>query len=78
MITNSENIKQAEIKRYPDGSRWANCPWCGKRALKLQPSTVITDYLHKCHGSNCHKEFSVYVKGISKSCRKEFLVKVMD
>lgn len=52
---------QADIKVFPDGSQWAVCPGCGKRALKIQSDTKIEHLTIKCRGSNCKKEFWVNV-----------------
>ena len=52
---------QAEVKTFPDGTRWIVCPWCGKRALKIQSDTKIESLMIKCRGSNCKKEFWVNI-----------------
>lgn len=52
---------QAEVRTFTDGSRWVICPWCGKKALKIQPGTRIENLTMKCRGSNCKKCFLVNV-----------------
>lgn len=51
----------ADIKTYPDGSRWVICPFCGKKAIKVLPDTQIHNMPWKCRGSNCKKEFIINV-----------------
>lgn len=53
---------QADIKTFPDGNRWAVCPYCGKKVLKILPETRIENLTMKCRGSNCKKDFYVTVK----------------
>lgn len=50
---------RADIKTFPDGGRWAVCPWCGKKALKILPETMIRKLEYQCRGSNCKKIFSI-------------------
>lgn len=51
----------ADIKTFPDGSRWAICPHCGKKAVKILPETRIHNMPWKCKASDCKKEFVVNV-----------------
>ena len=51
----------ADIKTFPDGSRWAVCPWCGKKAVKILPETRIFKMPYKCKNSKCRKDFTVHV-----------------
>lgn len=50
---------QAEIKTFPDGSRWIVCPGCGKKAVKILLETRIHMMPYKCRNSKCNKEFVV-------------------
>lgn len=50
----------AQIKTV-NGEKWVSCPYCGKRALKILPTTKIHRMPYKCKGSNCKKEFMVNV-----------------
>jgi DNA-directed RNA polymerase subunit RPC12/RpoP len=50
----------AQIK-IVNGEKWVSCPYCGKRALKILPTTKIHRMPYKCKGSNCKKEFMVNV-----------------
>ena len=43
------------------GQKWAHCPYCGKKAIKILPETKIHNMPYKCRGSNCRKEFIVNV-----------------
>lgn len=52
---------RVDIKFFPDGSRWAVCPWCNKKAVKILPETKIHKMPHKCRNSKCGKEFIVNV-----------------
>lgn len=47
------------VKTFADGSRWAVCPWCGKKAVRVLPDTKIQHMPYKCKGSNCKKEFII-------------------
>lgn len=51
----------AAVKIFPDSSRWAVCPWCGKKAVKILPETRILKMPYKCKNSKCRKEFIVHV-----------------
>jgi len=51
----------ADIKIFPDGSRWAVCPYCQKKALKILPETKIHMMPYKCRNSKCKMEFIVNV-----------------
>ena len=51
----------ADIKTFPDGSRWAVCPWCGKKAVKILPETRIFKMPYKCKNSKCRRDFTVHV-----------------
>lgn len=55
----------ADIKTFPDGNRWAVCPHCGKKAVKILPETRIHNMPWKCKGSNCGKEFLINAGGQS-------------
>ena len=50
----------AVIKIFPDGSQWAVCPWCGKKAVKILPQTKIECLEYKCRGSNCKRKFEIF------------------
>lgn len=50
----------AQIK-MENGTKWVICPFCGKKALKIFPTTKIYRMPYKCKGSNCKKEFMVNV-----------------
>jgi hypothetical protein len=52
---------QADIKMLPDESRWAVCPWCGKKAVKIMPKTKIFELLFKCRNNKCKKEFMINI-----------------
>lgn len=52
---------QADMKFFSDGSCWAVCPWCNKKAVKILPETKIYKMPHKCRNSKCGKEFIVNV-----------------
>lgn len=64
--------KQARIERLPDGFYWAICPYCNKKALKLQPKTEMKHYLHRCHGSNCKRQFWINVDENKKGYELDF------
>lgn len=49
----------ADVKVFPDGSCWAVCPWCGKKAVKILPETRIFRMPHKCRNSKCGRNFLV-------------------
>lgn len=51
----------ADIKTFPDGSRWAVCPWCGKKVVKILPETQIFKMPYKCKNSKCRRDFTVHV-----------------
>ena len=51
----------ATVKIFPDSSRWAVCPWGGKKAVKILPETRILKMPYKCKNSKCRKEFIVHV-----------------
>lgn len=51
----------AAVKIFPDSNRWAVCPWCGKKAVKILPETRILKMPYKCKNSKCRKEFIVHV-----------------
>lgn len=51
----------ADIKTFPDGSRWAVCPWCGKKAVKILLETQIFKMPYKCKNSKCRRDFTVHV-----------------
>lgn len=53
--------RQANIKAYPDGSCWALCPYCQKKALKILPETKIYELLFKCRNNKCKKEFMINI-----------------
>lgn len=53
----------ADIKAFPDGNRWAVCPYCRKKAVKILPDTKIRNMPYRCRGSNCRKEFIVNTEG---------------
>ena len=52
---------QADIRVLPDGSRWAVCPWCDKKAIKILPETKIHMLPHKCKNSKCQRDFIINV-----------------
>lgn len=52
---------QADIRVLPDGSRWAVCPYCGKKAVKILPETRIHMMPYKCKNSKCQRDFIVNV-----------------
>lgn len=52
---------QADIKMFPDGSRWALCPYCQKKALKIMPDTRIYKLLFRCRNNKCKKEFLINI-----------------
>lgn len=52
----------ADIKTFPDQSRWVVCPWCRKKAIKILSDTKIHKMPYKCKGSKCQKEFLVNVE----------------
>lgn len=52
---------QADIKVFPDGSRWAICPYCHKKAIKILPVTKISMLMFKCKNSKCKKRFFINV-----------------
>lgn len=52
----------ANIKAFPDLSRWVVCPYCGKKAIRVLPETKIHKMPYKCRGSKCKKEFLVNVE----------------
>lgn len=52
---------QAEIRVLPDESRWAVCPYCGKKAVKILPETRIHMMPYKCKNSKCQRDFIVNV-----------------
>ena len=56
-----EDGGQEDIRVLPDGSRWAVCPWCDKKALKILPETRIHNLPFKCKNNKCNKEFVVEV-----------------
>lgn len=49
----------ADVKTFSDGSRWAVCPWCEKKAVKILPETRIFMMPHKCRNSKCGRTFVV-------------------
>ena len=51
----------AVVKSFSDGSQWAVCPWCGKKAVKILPETRIYKMPYKCKNSKCRREFTVHV-----------------
>lgn len=51
----------ADVKTFPSGERWAVCPYCFKKAVKILPDTKIHKMPWKCKGTNCRKEFLVNV-----------------
>lgn len=53
----------ADVKTFPDESKWVICPFCKKKAVKVLPDTKIHNMPWKCRGSNCGKEFVVNVGG---------------
>lgn len=76
----------AAVKTFADGSRWAVCPWCGKKAVRVLPDTKIQHMPYKCKGSNCKKEFIIeenwrstrllFIKGCRKLDLKEIFMKI--
>lgn len=52
---------QADIKTFSDGSRWAVCPWCGKKAIKIMAETKILKLPYKCRNSKCRNRFIINV-----------------
>lgn len=52
---------QADIKVLPDESRWAVCPYCGKKAVKILPETKIHMMPYKCKNNKCQSDFIVNV-----------------
>ncbi|WP_243109969.1 hypothetical protein [Clostridium sp. E02] len=52
---------QAEIRVLPDESRWAACPYCGKKAVKILLETRIHMMPYKCKNSKCQRDFIVNV-----------------
>ena len=61
----------AAVKTFADGSRWAVCPWCGKKAVRVLPDTKIQHMPYKCKGSNCKKGVynRVLIERISQGTR---------
>ena len=51
---------QALIRNI-NGTKYACCPFCQKKALLISPNTKIQHLKLKCKGSNCKKEFEVNV-----------------
>lgn len=49
----------ADIKIFLDGSCWAVCPWCGKKAVKILSETKISKMPYKCKNSKCGRTFIV-------------------
>lgn len=52
---------QADIRVLPDGSRWAVCPWCDKKAVKILPETKTHMLPYKCKNSKCQRDFIINV-----------------
>ena len=50
---------QADIRFLPDGSRWAVCPWCDKKAIKILPKTKTYMLPYKCKNSKCQRDFII-------------------
>lgn len=50
---------QAEIKVFPDGSRWAICPYCQKKTIKILPETSVYMLPYKCRNNKCRSEFFI-------------------
>lgn len=49
------------IKTFPNGEQWIVCPFCYKKALKIDKYTRIEHLTIKCKGSNCKKEYEINV-----------------
>ena len=49
----------ADIKTFPDGTRWAICPYCGKKAFPISEGAEIRNQEFQCRGSSCKKKFIV-------------------
>lgn len=49
----------ADIKTFPDGRRWAVCPYCQKKALKILTETKVHMLPYKCKNSKCAKGFTI-------------------
>ena len=52
---------QADIEVFSGGNRWAICPYCQKKAIKILPETKAHMLPHKCKNSKCEKEFIINV-----------------
>ena len=52
---------QANIRVFIDGSRWAVCPWCNKKAIKILPETKTHMLPYKCKNSKCQRDFIINV-----------------
>lgn len=52
----------ADIKTFPDGTRWAICPYCGKKAFPISEGAEIRNQEFQCRGSSCKKKFWVNVR----------------
>lgn len=63
----SEYMNQPEpwngqaLIRNINGTKYACCPFCQKKALQISPNTKIQHLKLKCKGSNCKKVFEVNV-----------------
>ena len=51
---------QALIRNI-NGTKYACCPFCQKKALLISPETKIQHLKLKCKGTSCKKEFEVNV-----------------
>lgn len=51
----------ADVKIYPDGSKWVVCPFCRKRTLKVLPETKISMLPYRCKGSSCKSNFIINI-----------------
>lgn len=59
ILKGRENIRVAGLQRLEDGSRWIQCPFCGKRSVPITKDTEVFDLFLKCRGSNCKQVYRV-------------------
>lgn len=52
---------QGIVKTFSNGEQWIVCPFCYKKALKIDKHTKIEHLTIKCKGSNCKKEYEINV-----------------
>ena len=66
MMVECYSYTERTVDKNGNRRKWVCCPYCGKHAFYVWDNTMIDNLPFRCKGSNCKKEFTIYVQGQSR------------